>query len=392
MGLRAALVPPIYRAVRLIVSGVASVAVLVAMSGCGPRRSPPMSAHWPAPDPHSHRLLALSRFRLVRYRRNWRPKTPIKDSGLDLLDRIVNVGRQGTASTTTRLRKYRKPQTEVLKFRTLLVVLRIFRSRAAAAAVPAGLLVAGAFWLVFRSSASGAGLLQALPPGDGPVLFVDFEILRKSGVLDEIAGSPAAEEADYRNFVEATGFDYRRDLDKAAVAFLPQGNFFVARGRFSFDRLARYAQVSGGRCIKDVCSLIGSSRERQISFQLLDRRTLAVGVSAVDPYSVTGVKFGNRSPRDLRGAAWLLLPRSWLRPRPGLPLALNQNLNALSPANEAALSLGEGPSLGLEAFCDDDAGAARVKAGLRGGEFRAEGKRVRGHWNLPADWWKSLTG
>lgn len=244
-------------------------------------------------------------------------------------------------------------------------------------------------------AASSASLMEALPPGDGPVLYIDFAALRRSGVLDEIAGSPAIEEADYRNFVDATGFDYRRDLDGVAATFLAQGNFFVARGRFAFDRLARYAQVSGGRCIKDVCSLVGSSRERQISFQLLDSRTLAVGVSASDPFAVISVKRGNRQARAVDGVAWLLIPRSSLHPRPGLPGILNLNLAAMAPAIEATLRLGaskEGPALMLEADCEDEAAAVRIRQGLRGGDFQTVGKRVRGRWPLPVDWWKSLTG
>ncbi len=263
------------------------------------------------------------------------------------------------------------------------------------AAASAVLLVAGAVWLWRGRAASTASLVEALPPGDGTVLYLDFAALRRSGILDQIAGSPAIEEADYRSFVDATGFDYRRDLDGVAAAFLPQGNFFIARGRFAFDRLSRYAQISGGRCIRDVCSLAGSSRERQISFQLLDSATLAVGVSASDPFAVTSVKLGSRHARAVDGIAWLLVPRSALHPRPGLPGMLNLNLAAMAPAIQATLSLGgskAGPALTLEADCDDEAAAVRVRQGLRGGEFQTVGKQVRGHWPLPVDWWKSLTG
>ena len=279
-------------------------------------------------------------------------------------------------------------------WRTLLNVIAISRRRLPLAVIALLLLIAGAAWLVFHSGATPLGLVEALPPGDGPVLYLDFASLRRTGILEQIAGSQA-EEADYRSFVEATAFDYRRDLDAVAIAFLQQGNFFVVRGRFSFNRLAKYAQSAGGKCVKDVCSMVGSSRERQISFQMLDPQTLAMGVSASDLFAVTSIRTANRPARAVDGAAWLLVPRSSMRPRTGLPGAVNLNLAALGQATEAVLKLdvtGNGASLALDAECGDASTAASVAAEIKGGQFRVEGSHVRGRWPLPADWLKSLTG
>ena len=52
-----------------------------------------------------------------------------------------------------------------------------------------------------------------LPADRATLVYIDTDALRKSGLLDLLAGSKAAEEADYRKFVEQTGFDYRTDLD-----------------------------------------------------------------------------------------------------------------------------------------------------------------------------------
>ena len=81
--------------------------------------------------------------------------------------------------------------------------------------------IGGAVWLGLYqrariAAASPVAMLQRLPAQNSAVLFVDFDALRRGGILKLISQSKTAEEPDYRAFVASTGFDYRNDLDVAA--------------------------------------------------------------------------------------------------------------------------------------------------------------------------------
>src|SRR6476660_1487786 len=150
-------------------------------------------------------------------------------------------------------------------------------------------LCAGAAWLVLYqrgrfAAASAAGMLQRLPAQDAIILFLDFDTLRRGGVLKLLAPSKTSEEPEYQTFVRDTGFDYRRDLDLAAVSFGPDGEFFVIKGRFDWAKLARYATTQGGTCSKGLCRMPGSTPERRISFFLLQSNLMALAVST-DSYA-----------------------------------------------------------------------------------------------------------
>ena len=63
------------------------------------------------------------------------------------------------------------------------------------------------------------------------MVYIDTGLLRQSGLLELVAGSKAVEEPDYRKFVDQTGFDYRRDLDAVAAAFVDNHVQFLKWGR-----------------------------------------------------------------------------------------------------------------------------------------------------------------
>jgi hypothetical protein len=84
-----------------------------------------------------------------------------------------------------------------------------------------------------------------------------------------LAGEKAVQDADYREFLRRTGFDYTRDLDLALVAFAPRANYFLLKGRFDWPRLEAYAAQSGGACAEGVCRMPGSKPERNISYRRL---------------------------------------------------------------------------------------------------------------------------
>lgn len=256
-------------------------------------------------------------------------------------------------------------------------------------------------------------MLACLPPGEGPVLYVDVGSLRQTGMLKQIAGEPGGEEAEYRQFVEASGFDYRRDLDAALVQWRRGTALFVLKGRFNQERLETYVRNHGGLCARSYCSLPGSVPERRISFQPLARRVMALS-AGTDPMGAATIREYASRPAFAppSGPVWISLPASSFHTEPNLPPWLNALLDALQGAQRAALTLEvrpDGFELALRAPCEssDKAKAIAdrltsataslkdliVRSGrppdptspataLSAGTFRVEQAVVRGYWPL----------
>jgi len=105
-----------------------------------------------------------------------------------------------------------------------------------------------------RRPAAAAQLsgLAAVPADAGLAGGVDVASLRQQQWLVDIvkrASGEVEEAADYRAFVESTGFDYTRDLERlwfGAVGAAEAPVFvFVAEGRFARDRIQTYARKQG---------------------------------------------------------------------------------------------------------------------------------------------------
>jgi hypothetical protein len=256
-------------------------------------------------------------------------------------------------------------------------------------------------------------MLACLPPGEGPTLYVDAELLRRTGILEQIAGKPGGEEADYRAFVEASGFDYRRDLDTVLVQWRRGTALFVLKGRFDQERLENYVRSNGGLCARSFCSLAGSVPERRISFQPLGRRMMALS-AGTDPMGAATIREHTSPPAFIppSGPIWISLPASSFHAEPDSPPWLNVLFEALQGAQRAVLTLEVRPSgfeLVLSAPCAsrDKAKAiagrlssatadlkdliARSRqapepsspaAALSAGTFRAEQAVVNGAWPL----------
>lgn len=138
------------------------------------------------------------------------------------------------------------------------------------AAVLIGLAAAGAAAYLYRmhgplpgaSVGAPPNIISLLPPDAPVVAYVDVAALRKlqgsplAAVLG-LAGADPNEDADYKNFVKATGFGYPRDLDAVAVAIwptsllTPKGGIgdnhalVVADGRFDQEKIKAYALRTG---------------------------------------------------------------------------------------------------------------------------------------------------
>ncbi len=265
----------------------------------------------------------------------------------------------------------------------------------------------------FWPSPSPRAMLACLPPGEGPTLYLDVALLRHTGILEQLAGKPSGEDPEYRRFVEASGFDYRRDLDAALVQWRRGTALVVLKGRFDQARLEDYAGANGGQCVRSFCSLAGSVPERRISFQPLGGRLLALS-AGTDPMGAAAIRENASQPGFVSpgGPAWLSLPASSFRAEPDLPPGLSLVLESLQGAQRALLTLeihSDGLELALTAPCatsgkaqgiaDRLTGAtsalkdliarsgrspepASPAAALAGGTFRVEQTVVRGRWPL----------
>lgn len=139
------------------------------------------------------------------------------------------------------------------------------------------------------NSSNGLPELVDLAPADSTVVaYADLRALRNSPMIERLGAlaQPARVDQDYANFVRATGFDYRRDLDRVVLAERGHGasrnTVVFAEGRFDRDRIADYALRSGklrqesGRAVYVMPS---TTPGKQISLTFLskDRMALADG-------------------------------------------------------------------------------------------------------------------
>jgi hypothetical protein len=127
----------------------------------------------------------------------------------------------------------------------------------AAAISLAVVLVGGALafrhWHPSGDTGKREAMLALLPSDPSAVLFLDLEQFRSSAFLPQLLqwAPNVSVEDDYAKFVNATGFNYERDLARMAVARTGQGTaskiFAIAEGRFDRKKIEDYAGRSGQR-------------------------------------------------------------------------------------------------------------------------------------------------
>ncbi len=234
--------------------------------------------------------------------------------------------------------------------------------------------------------ATPAGLLARLPTQDAVVLSVDFAALRRGGILDVLAASKTPEEPDYQVFVRNAGFDYKRDLDSALLAFAPDGVFFLVRGRFDWKKLQVYARQQGGSCYNELCRMAGSTPARRISFMPLQPDLMALAVGTDDLAASRLQQPGPQRPIEAPPEpVWLSAPSSALKKRDALPAGARALTSAMSEAERVTLTLGpQGQAFEarLEALCRSPHEAAllteqleKATAALRDAISRDKNKR-----------------
>ena len=211
---------------------------------------------------------------------------------------------------------------------------------AAIAAVLGVLLGIWGYWFYSRPY-DAVRLVQCLPQDRSLHVYLNIGLLRSAGILDLLAGSQGTEEADYKKFVEQTGFDYRTDLDAVAAGFRDGDEYFAVQGRFKWDRLAAYTNMHQGRCLDNTCSMPASQAGKTISFSLLRRDVLALAV-ARDPQGSRLIfpGFWKDPPTISTVAIWLSAPPYVFEAAKTLPAGLGPFRTQLAKARGTVFTLG----------------------------------------------------
>ena len=175
------------------------------------------------------------------------------------------------------------------------------------------------------------------------IAYVDVAALRSGGLLDFIAGSKPVQDPEYKTFVEGTGFDYRNDLDALAASFTGSTAFFVARGRFDWPKLTKYAESHTGECHNDFCRVPGTASGRWVSFWRMQSNVLALASGAdanaardIAPKSVTAPRTGEAANRPI----WISVPPAVLTKKATLPAGARSFTSPLGSAEQVVFSAG----------------------------------------------------
>jgi len=286
--------------------------------------------------------------------------------------------------------------------------------------------IAGAavYWFLERGTGSPSNLVAYLPAANASVIYIDVDAMRRSGMLDLLAGSKASEEPDYAQFVSETKFDYRQDLDALAAAIKNGRVYFALRGRFHWSNLRDYAARQNGSCHNDYCVVPGSQPNRRISFYPLQRDVMAMAVGPDDfgAYQVAthSAQAALRGPSD---PMWALIPAASLDSMGNIPVAARAYVPALRGAEQIVFSVTAAPDrqlqLALHVTCKDAATASSLLMQfesttkelrdliahqkekpdasdfsqlLVAGTFRRDERQVYGSWPIPKSFVDAIAG
>ena len=165
---------------------------------------------------------------------------------------------------------------------TIAVIGAVYLYRARRAASPA-------------TTALAPNILSLLPPHAPAIAYIDAAALRglQNSPLAAILGLTQAgpqPDRDYQDFVRDTGFDYTRDLDKAAIALWPaissSGDISenrvvaIADGRFDESKIKAYALRTGRVVTHNARSIYQVPGSPPVSFEFLSSTRIALASGA----------------------------------------------------------------------------------------------------------------
>lgn len=222
----------------------------------------------------------------------------------------------------------------------------------------------------YYDQTTNIALLERLPAQEGSIhLFVDIQQLREAGLLELLSGSRAAEDTDYRTFVEETQFDYRRDLDAVFASFIRGDSVFLLRGRFAWSQIQQSAMKAGAKCVNGYCELETRRPGRFLSFYPAFPNVLGVGIGAsggVASSSMLRRKPGLAyAPPDL--PFWISTTGTTIEKSDLFPVGGKALISAVKSARRVTLGVGAAPAgMGAEmrATFTSQADADKCKAHL----------------------------
>jgi hypothetical protein len=103
-------------------------------------------------------------------------------------------------------------------------------------------------------ASSAPEFLSAVPAGAPMLVYIDLAAIRASSFYQHRPDHApmTVPNADYANFIQATGFDFEKDLDSVAIASWPQSltqeqkkTVVLAEGRFDRQKIHDYAAKNG---------------------------------------------------------------------------------------------------------------------------------------------------
>ncbi|HXE75055.1 MAG TPA: DUF3352 domain-containing protein [Candidatus Xenobia bacterium] len=269
--------------------------------------------------------------------------------------------------------------------------------------LPLVVVAAGAgYWFFQVRAQPDAGMallgLAAVPADAGLVGGIDLEALRqRQWLMDSLreASADVQEAPDYRAFVEATGFDYTRDLSHvwlgASGTSQQPALIVLAEGRYARDRIAAYARKEGATPGKyrefDVYQVRTpppqpDQPERRVSFAFLDDEHLLLAFGpdgqlierAIDAWQSRAPAFTSDPARRAeveRLAAgqhvWSVAEmEKWKTTQPaGQKAPVDPGLAELVSQVALGLNAGDdGVRLSAEARCHQEADAERLHSNL----------------------------
>jgi hypothetical protein len=263
-------------------------------------------------------------------------------------------------------------------------------------------------------------MIACLPRSGNLTVYLDVKALRASGILDMVAGSKSAEELEYQQFVEGTGFDYRSDVDALAAAFSGRNAWLVLRGSFNWKKIRDYVVSKGGTCRNTVCR-IATAGDRYTSLVPLRNDFMAIAFnannSAVLDITPRGVREGLQEPDK---PIWISVAGPALRDADVVPTGAQSFVSPLESAENIVLSAGadgDQTQLDLNVLCGSESSAsdllvklegatnmlrkmlerekqqpnpADLSGLLAGGVFRRDRRRVYGSWPLHREFLATL--
>lgn len=114
-------------------------------------------------------------------------------------------------------------------------------------------------------------ILKLLPPETEAVAFIDVAALRASPLVqDAIMNNDAALQRELGEFMSATGFDPRRDLDKVTIAKIgPRGMLAIGRAQYDRVKVEQFIKEKGGSQVSSEAYMgrtIYTQRDNAFSF------------------------------------------------------------------------------------------------------------------------------